>query len=210
MYQRPFKTRTELVDGEGDWLWPASDSGAWEGPKNDWLTSHRDKYFKYLKKRDYVVTAGGNCGLYVRQYAKLFKTVYAFEPDPMNFHCMVTNSQFENVVKMQCALGKESKMISMNTGSLDNVGAFTINDHDSTAIIPMIPLDFLNLPGCDLLQLDVEGYEDNVLDGAQVTIQKYRPVLILESAGAMAQLLLHNMNYEYVENSVSDKIFVPK
>ena len=48
----------------------------------------------YLKGKKVVVQAGGNCGMQVVKFAEFFDTVYTFEPDPVNFHCLVNNLTF--------------------------------------------------------------------------------------------------------------------
>jgi len=130
---------------------------------------------------------------------------------------MVNNSQFNNVIKMQCALGKEHKPIRMEYVDKRNVGMHKVVDVPEENIIPIIPmitLDCLNIPGCDLIQLDVERYEYNVLVGAKNTIEKYKPVISVEvhtSGEGDEEVLqfLKDINYVQVDKSNADAIFVP-
>ena len=216
-YKDKVFTRYEIIDDESDWVWPREDDGAWDGPTKDWEQSHKEKYMKYLRQKNVVVTAGANCGLHTRFFSKLFHVVYAFEPAPLNFHCMVNNSQFNNVIKMQCALGKEHKPIRMEYIDKRNVGMHKVVDVPEENIIPIIPmitLDCLNIPGCDLIQLDVERYEYNVLVGAKNTIEKYKPVISVEvhtSGGGDEEVMqfLKDIDYVQVDKSNADAIFVP-
>jgi len=41
-------------------------------------------------------------------------------------------------------------------------------------------LDELNLPRVDFIKIDIEGMEMEALGGARETIQKYRPILLIE------------------------------
>lgn len=202
-FDKLIRIRDELVAGEGYWMWPSSDHGAWSGPIDDWTTSHSEKYFKYLRNHDVVITAGANCGLHTRFFAKKFNRVYAFEPDPLNFHCMVNNSQFPNVYKFQMALGEECKLVDIDNHNKDNVGVHTIKDGNK---IPMITIDTLDLDACDLIQLDVEGYEPFVLRGAMRTIKKYWPVITAENGHSCEQMLV-DLGYKGVDQSKSDKVF---
>ena len=45
---------------------------------------------------------------------------------------------------------------------------------------PTMRIDDLALPGCDLIQLDLEGYELFALKGGLDTINKYKPVIVIE------------------------------
>lgn len=210
IYQDNTFIREDEIAGEAPWIWTRGDSGAWDGPKSDWENSHQNKYFKHVKKYDCVVTAGGNHGIHARFYSKLFKAVYVFEPDPMNFHCLVQNAQYDNVIKMQAALGDKPKLISLNNEHRGNTGAYTVNEH-VPGIIPCITLDSLDLPSCDLLQLDVEDYELSVLLGAYNTIIEYRPVVILEN-GHKDHIAdyMRALHYVQADQSVSDAIWVPE
>lgn len=199
-----------FLEGEDKWIWIKEDQGAWSGPADDWATSHRFKFFKYLKKQDIIVTAGANQGMYVRFYAKAFGTVYAFEPDPLNFHCMSINNQVDNVIKLQMALGAENRLIKIERNGFTNTGCWSIN-REAAGIVPQITLDSLNLPGLDFLQLDVEGYEIRALEGAKQTINKFRPIIAAEN-GTTPEItaFMADQNYQNVDQSVADTIWAPK
>lgn len=167
----------ELIDGIGPWLWPKEDWEGFKWPKEDWLNSHKEKWLAAVKNTSICVQAGGLCGMYPRLLSEYFDVVYTFEPEPLNFYCLVENCQKENIVKMQAALGKENKMIGIETSISHNRGMSHVIDGNQ---IPMLTIDSLNLPGCDLIQLDVEGYEADVLVGAAETISKFRPAISVE------------------------------
>lgn len=202
------RIRETVVDGDANWHWPVSDSGAWDGPVSDWENSHKEKYFKYLKKADVVFCAGGNCGLYTRLFARRFKLVYSFEPDPLNFHCLVKNNQLANVMKFQAALGHTHKMITMNHLDMGNVGMHTINETAPDLFIPMMKIDDFYPETIDLIQLDVEGYEANVLRGGLRNIEKFKPVISCERGNAETTAILAPLGYQVVDQSVSDTIYV--
>lgn len=119
---------------------------------------------KHLTFNKVMVQAGGNCGKQLIKFAEYFDTVYTFEPDPVNFHCLVNNLPYDNVIKFQCCLGNDHNMVSL-TAFADSIGGFYVNDDPGR--IPTIKIDDLNLPACDFLQIDVEGYEFNALQGAK-------------------------------------------
>jgi len=212
------KGKDGYLEDEDRWIWIKTDYGAWDGPHRDWASSHADKYFKYLKKRDVCISAGANQGMYIRFYAKKFGTVYAFEPDPLNFHCMVINNQVDNVVKMHAALGEENGWCSVMRNGFDNTGSWTVAalpkgapDISGEMRVPIIAIDTMNFETVDLIQLDLEGYEDRALTGAIETINRCKPVIIVEN-GYFDRImqLMDALHYKHVDQSVADRIFVPE
>lgn len=209
-YSRLTKIRDEEVDGIKDWLWIKADQGAWSGPKNDWEKAHKTKYFKYLRARNVVVTAGANQGMYVRFFAPIFRAVYAFEPDPLCFYCLVNNVQEDNVVKIQGALGVDNGFVVMNHCSLQNVGMNTVSP-GVDAYIPIFKLDSFKFEQLDLLQLDIEGYEIHALNGAVETINRLKPIIILENGRSTEiQNFMERVGYDFVEQTSADSIWKPK
>ena len=49
--------------------------------------------------------------------------------------------------------------------------------------IPMLRIDDLGLQSCGLICLDIEGYEMKALRGAQATIRRCRPAVVIEDKG---------------------------
>jgi FkbM family methyltransferase len=195
-----------------EWVWPAEDNGAWDGPVAD-FTMHFEKYKQHIRKWDVVVQAGGNCGLYPRLFAEHFKYVYTFEPDPLNFHCLVNNCQLDNVIKINAALGDSNKLIRVQRAAMNNVGMHKVTTetpNDQELFIPMFTIDQLALTQCDLIQLDVEGYEANIIAGAFDTISRLKPLITCENGNNNIAEILAPYGYERVDQSHSDSYYKTK
>jgi len=203
----------QLIPGIDDtWLWPKADKGAYAGPFTDFESSHQHKYFKNVKNFNTVITAGANMGVYVRAYAQKFQNVYAFEPDWLNFYCMSYNCPYNNVYKFQAALGNAPGQCAMNTRATTNMGAYRVvrESKKDEQVIPMLTIDQLHLSSCDLIQLDVEGFEFEVIQGAGNVIKRFRPVIIVENRKQQVEDFILKHNYQFQEKSVSDHIYFPK
>ena len=167
------------IDG---WYWPSNDGdgnlltgdSCW-----NYMQGHSDTpqlVSEYVDQKRVVVQAGGNCGFYVKQYAKLFEIVYTFEPEPVNFYCLNLNVTEPNVLKFQGCLGNEHRCVGLSK-FLPDVGSTHVSGEGS---VPTFLIDHLNLSACDLIHLDIEGYELKALNGAIETIKKYKPVIAFE------------------------------
>lgn len=176
----------------------------------------------YIKYNNVMVQAGGNCGLIIRPFVDIFKTIYTFEPEPLNFYCLGLNLPYTNVVKIQSCLGNNHQLVKMDNSFINNsCGAFFVSNIKEEANIPMFKIDDLNLDQCDLILLDIEGYEQNALLGGEYTIKKFKPILCLEfyepwmqrysSSSHSILTLLYEWGYkqisEYRTSYSIDKIF---
>jgi FkbM family methyltransferase len=167
----------------GLWLWPSEDVWAWK-----WLNKigHWDlpvQIARLCANKNLVVQAGGNAGLYPKQYSRLFQSVITLEPDHRNFTCLCRNVTEENVVKYQAAIGEVESMVSLETNprwNETNTGALKIK---GPGHIKQITIDSLNVDP-DLIHLDIEGFEGPALLGAQSTINRCRPLIVLETNGS--------------------------
>ena len=66
----------------------------------------------------------------------------------------------------------------MVLGEDGNCGTCYLSDEKGYRAV--IPIDSLPLSSCDLIQLDIEGYELEALKGAKETIEKFNPVIVVE------------------------------
>lgn len=168
-----------------------------------------------------MVQAGGNCGFILHTFVDRFDHVYTFEPDPINFYCLVNNVEASNVTKMQACLGLDRQTVKTQqltrVGRLHDVGGVHVA---GGGFVPTIAIDDLNLPNCGLIQLDIEGYELNALQGAIRTITQFKPVLCIEfcepwlnryeASAVMVNELLDKLEYQQVDEYGADKIFTHK
>lgn len=166
----------------------------------------------HTPKRGVVVQAGGNVGVLAMALAKHFDKVYTFEPDDDNFRCLVYNVTAKNVVKTQVALGEAQGRAGMNVFPA-NCGSHAIEGAGDTLIETV---DSLNLDSCDLIILDVEGYEFFALKGAAQTIKRCRPTIAIEDKGLSQRYgiakgesprwLIDNFGYRIVREDKRDVI----
>ena len=138
-----------------------------------------DHYVGMCTQRRTAIQAGGNVGVWPKHLAKYFTHVITAEPDALNWACLERNVDEPNVRKYQAAFGDVQ-----GTGSVardpQNCGASAVTPGGD---FPIITIDSLNVQDCDLLQLDVEGFELPALLGATETIKRCSPLIVLELKG---------------------------
>jgi FkbM family methyltransferase len=201
-----------MIDG---WVWPLKDQKCWP-----WLQREHDLpalISAHCKEQRVVLEAGGNAGFYVKKYAELFNSVYTFEPDNLNFQCLVANVKEKNVFKFQSCIGYDRNLVSM-VSSNRNIGMYHINLEES-GFITTIQIDDLNLPVCDLIHLDIEGFEFEALKGGIETIKRCKPVIALEwmnhgerygNPDEKIEQFLTELGYTSVDKVYHENIFVFK
>lgn len=210
------KDKISIRDG---WFWPKIDENSWkyQNEFNDLV----HKVMPYVENTRCMIQAGGNCGYILKTFVHHFETVYTFEPDPVNFYCLTNNVLDERVVKIQACLGNKREQVSTKQLVRENRPNDTGGVHVAgSGYTPTVIIDDLNLGCCDLIQLDVEGYELQALLGARETISKHKPVLCIEFCekwlnrydNSSDELLkyLGDLGYTEVDNYGVDKIFVCK
>jgi FkbM family methyltransferase len=170
---------------------------------------------EYCPGRGTVIQAGGNVGFLARQLATDFDRVITFEPVEENFRCLEMNVNQPNIEAHFAALGECAGMIGM-AGTRENCGSYRVEGEGE---VPMMPIDELKLNGCDLIILDVEGYEFPALLGAKNTISRYRPTIILEDKGhstrygfekgTATQWVIEQHGYKIAHTGQRDVVLVP-
>ena len=172
----------------------------------------------YAKGKQVCIQAGGNVGYYAKIYAELFDTVYTFKPNPLNFYCLNKNVQNANVIKFQSCLGNVHQLVSLDLPKSYvkkgiNIGTYYISGKGN---IPTLLIDDLNLDACDLIHLDIEGFEINAINGATNTIAKYKPTICLEINSALNNFnysrdavfdLMQQLNYAQIDHINEDYVF---
>lgn len=205
-YDDLVRTREDTCGGLTPWMWISTDSGAWDGPKEDWEQSHLQTIKNLVTDWTNCVQAGGCQGMYPRLLSDLFENVYTFEPDPLSFHCLVNNCQKDNIFKINAALGSETGLARVERQTMSNVGCHTVTTTGECKV-PMLTIDSLKLPSCGLFQLDLERYEIHAIKGALETIERCKPVIQCENGDGSILDLLRPFGYEAVTTSRADTFY---
>jgi len=177
----------------------------------------------HIKKRRSAVQAGGCLGIFPKYLATEFDVVYTFEPSPILFPQMVLNAPEQNIVRFQAALGHSRGMVDPVCSLRGNDGKTVLHAGmtrvESGGVIPTMRLDDLLLPRCDLIYLDIEGWELFALQGALRTISSCRPVIVCEINRGCEYVgitqdevrdTIYTMGYNHAGTMRSDYMFVPR
>ncbi len=146
-----------------------------------------ERALSYVDDFGIAVDAGAHVGSWTKVMGNRFDKVLAFEAVKETYDCLVKNiSSNKNVSSYNAALGNSPGFVSIgwddkyraqgNTGSKFTKELLS----NSVGAVRRTMLDAHMLSGLDFLKLDVEGAEYDVLKGAEKTVLKYKPVVILE------------------------------
>lgn len=141
---------------------------------------------KHIKPGTTAVDIGAHIGTHTLSMSKFVGdgNVVAFEPQLKLYSELVMNMKLNgcgNVTSHRCALGDTEKEIEMSPAYPGNEGGTAIGSGGDA--VKMIPLDAFQLNNVSFIKMDVENFEYEVLLGAEKTIVKNRPVMIIEIMG---------------------------
>lgn len=171
-----------------------------------------------------IVHAGTYFGDFIPVFARACgnqNKVWAFEPNPENYRCAsitVQLNQLDNVVLTNAALGATAGMAEMKVqdsrGRSSGGGSSIVQKRQvttKTIPVPVVAIDDA-VPSdrhISVIQLDVERYEEQALRGAIHTIERCRPILILENIPRhpwFAERIL-SLGYEAKEEICGNTVF---
>ncbi len=179
----------------------------------------RNKYIAYpyflkkiVQKGDVVIDIGANLGYLTVLFSKRVKKegkVYAVEPVEPALNILKKNTRkFENVVIYPYALGKEDKTIFMGNDSLSKAGFIASgsnyvigegtrgkegNEIQFKAEMKKGSELFKDLNRLDYIKIDVEGYETTIIPELEPLIERFKPIMLVESRGENRKAILRYM-----------------
>lgn len=149
-----------------------------------------------LRKPGLAVEAGANMGIHTVPLAKALasqgRTLYAFEPQPVIFQQLCANlalNGLTNVSAFPMACGNRNGAVLFEVPNYLSKGNFggiemggTVRSEARHQTVPCVRLDdFLPIEEVGFLKIDVEGFELEVLKGAEKILERSQPILYLEN-----------------------------
>lgn len=159
----------------------------WLGSKDSWDLYHLRRL---LRPGSVILDIGANFGYYALTLATTLDRrcqVHALEPDPGNFDRLrrhIALNGLEDVVQAHClgvADHPETVTLTRHGG---NSGHTAIAPDGEIRGVMLTTLDAFceteNIDRLDVVILDVEGLEEHALRGAERTLTRFRPLILVE------------------------------
>lgn len=177
-----------------------------------------------------IIHAGSFFGDFLPGLSKALNSdaiIWSFEPNRENFRCAevtILINDLKNVKLFPSGLGETQSMAFLKTVNRKGLalgGSSTIVDlqpnEEEIEEISIVAVDEI-IPknrNISIIQLDVEGYEENALKGAIETIKRCRPILILEDDQSITKSnwFINNilsLDYEVSGKLHYNKVVLPK
>lgn len=145
----------------------------------------------YFKGAEGLIVAdvGGNIGNHTLDFSTYAAKVYTFEPVDRTFALLKQNveqNNISNVTLINRALSDEVGVAEIFIVP-ENIGASSFDERivgsEKVEVIKIIGDDYFieqNIERLDFIKIDVEGHEERALKGLMKTIQRFRPVILME------------------------------
>jgi FkbM family methyltransferase len=150
-----------------------------------------------VRPGDIVIDCGAHVGVFTKKALQLgAERVVAVDPGPLQGECLRRNLKEEiadgRVVVVPAGVWSESGVMTMYlSGNNSGMGSLLEHDeeHGHTSIgeveAPVTTIDLLvaelKLPRVDFIKMDIEGAEREALAGAQTTLKRFHPRLMIDS-----------------------------
>ena len=171
------------------------------------LMEYNDMAFllHFLKPSDLFIDVGANVGAYtILASAEIKAKTIAIEPVPTTFKNLMDNiaiNQMQDKVSaLNIGLGSKKSKLKF-TKSLDTVNHVATENEKDTIEVEIETLDSVLLTDIpSLIKIDVEGFETEVLLGAENTLNNEKlKAIIIELNGS-------GMRYGYDENKIHENL----
>lgn len=123
--------------------------------------------------------------------------VYGFEPDERYLDDLIETikiNNFNHAFHGICAFVFNKSNVLVNAGEIENVWSISIDDF----------VESFNI-GPEYIKIDVEGFEQRVIDGAMNTFKKYKPKVLVENhdwvsktMGTQIREKMEDVGYQYI------------
>jgi len=188
----------------------------WAGVTGGWEKKSLSLWIELSKTANVIVDVGANTGIYslISKCINPNATVLAFEPVSRVYEKLITNIRLNNydISAFKIALSDKTGEATIYDTEDEHTYSVTVNQNRNIESVKTIPVTIqtftlddhikkFNLPGIDLIKIDVETHEPEVLQGYKEHLYLHKPVLLVEvlndEVGEKIQEIVAPLNYLY-------------
>jgi FkbM family methyltransferase len=168
-----------------------------------------------------VVDIGANIGAQTLFFAKKVGpegSVLAFEPRRLTFQTLCGNMAINSITNVHCwntAVGARQGEIFVpridHERAID-LAAIEMGTATSGDRVPLIAIDDMNLPRCEVMRIAAPGMESAILEGAASLLSRVKPILYINcqlDPSQEADLLKQILNLGYASYWHTAELFNP-
>ena len=140
----------------------------------------RNQILEHLPNKRTFVDVGANVGIWSFPFIGKFKSVVGYEPSKQNIECLIANVGESIEIRTKAVANFEGTADFHQAGKNCGDGKLCRPGVGASYTVPVVKLDNENLSDVDLIKIDVQGWELEVLQGAEQIIKKQRSWVIFE------------------------------
>ena len=197
---------------------------------NHYQEAQRNRALSFVKKWDLAIDIGANIGLWSKDLTNFFDQTICFEPNLDCLDCLKKNINIKKSIIYDFALGnkEENKIIYCpdNTGASSFInytkttfkkdgsiiyGAFPKNTKKK--LVKIKKFDSFYFKNINFIKIDVQGYEFEVLKGAEKSLRESSPVICIEEENpknSKSLKFLQSLDYNIVDVIIKEHILKKK
>jgi FkbM family methyltransferase len=170
-----------------------------------------EKALEYVHDRINAVDVGCRDGEFTRYLSWSFDHVHAFDYRRRIYFAMNIDITKNKVTHYTCALGEH--IATEYASGRGNFRSTKVDPRWKNKQQKIYTLDYFDLKDINLIKIDVDGMDGEVIKGAIETIQKYKPVIIIEEISSTDGMpnhdgvaVLEKLGYKIAYVHKSDRI----
>lgn len=190
--------------------------------------AQRNRALSYVENWGFAIDVGANIGLWSKDLSNYFDKLVCFEPNPNCIKYLQKNIKIQTAKIYSCALGSKEDNKNLfihpiNSGASSFVDNTKVGfDEESKPVYGRFPeetekvnvnikkLDDFNFKKINFIKIDVQGYEFEVLKGAEKTLNSNNPIICLEEDNPQNSEtipFLTSLNYSIIDIINKEHIF---
>jgi FkbM family methyltransferase len=151
---------------------------------SDFKIEIHNQYLDFIapyNPKSYIDVGGfdGDTTLLFIENITSIKKVYFFEPNVKNIELAKQRlANFDEIEYYNCGLGSEDTTAHItNSGSASSISQCA--DNPTATEVEVRRLDAMRIESCDVIKIDIEGFEMEFLKGARNFIKTHRPLIAI-------------------------------